>query len=121
MFTDPEFARAGLSEKQGQNWDITYRLFKIPMEQVLRARTLLETRGFVKTLVEISGDRTPGFTAFAVDGGEIMSSVQIAMIARLPYAKLRDAIFTHPTLMEGLIPLFSSVPSVVTRTAHARD
>ena len=83
------------------------------------SHTLSETRGFLKALVEIDGDRMLGFTAFGVDGGEIMSAVQIAMIAELPYTKLRDAVLTHPTLMEGLIPLFASTPSVVTRTANA--
>ena len=71
------------------------------MEAVLRAHTLSETRGFLKALVEIDGDRILRFTAFGVDGGEIMSAVQIAMIAELPYNKLRDAVITHPTLMEG--------------------
>ena len=82
------------------------------MEAVLRARTLSETRGFLKALVEADGDRILGFTAFGVGAGEIMSAVQIAMIAGLPYTALRDAVLTHPTLVEGLIPLFSSVASI---------
>src|SRR6202008_1061642 len=109
LFTDPEFARIGLSEKEAKAQGIAYRLFKIPMEGVLRARTLSETRGFLKALVELKGDRILGFTALGADAGEIMSAVQIAMLAELPYTKLRDAVLTHPTLMEGLIPLFSSV------------
>jgi pyruvate/2-oxoglutarate dehydrogenase complex dihydrolipoamide dehydrogenase (E3) component len=112
LFTDPEFARVGLSEKEAKAQGIAYRLFKVPMEGVLRARTLSETRGFLKALVEVNSDRILGFSAFAVDGGEIMSSVQIAMMAGLPYTALRDAILAHPTLVEGLIPLFSSAPSV---------
>jgi pyruvate/2-oxoglutarate dehydrogenase complex dihydrolipoamide dehydrogenase (E3) component len=113
LFTDPEFARVGLSEKEANARGITYRLFKIPMEAaVLRTRTLSETRGFLKALVETDGDRILGFTAFGVGAGEIMSSVQIAMIAGLPYTALREAILAHPTLVEGLNPLFASVPSV---------
>jgi pyruvate/2-oxoglutarate dehydrogenase complex dihydrolipoamide dehydrogenase (E3) component len=112
LFTDPEFARVGLSEKEAKTKGIAYRLFKVPMEAVLRARTLSETRGFLKALVEIDGDRILGFTGFGVGAGEIMASVQIAMIAGLPYTALREAILTHPTLVEGLGPLFSSVPSV---------
>ena len=100
LFTDPELARIGLNEKEAKARGIPYRLFKIPMEQVLRARTLSETRGFLKALVEVNGDRILGFTAFAVDGGEIMASVQTAMIAGLPYTALRDAIWAHPTLVE---------------------
>src|SRR6266481_5812824 len=111
LFTDPEFARVGLSENEAKAQGIPYRLFKIPMEAVLRARTLGETRGFFKALVEIDSDRILGFTALAVDGGEIMSSVQIAMIAGLPYTAFRDAILTHPTLAEGLGALFSSEPT----------
>jgi pyruvate/2-oxoglutarate dehydrogenase complex dihydrolipoamide dehydrogenase (E3) component len=112
LFTDPEFARVGLNENQARAQGIAYRLFKIPMEGVLRARTLSETRGFLKALVEINGDRILGFTAFGVGAGEIMSSVQIAMIAGLPYTALRETILTHPTLVEGLGALFSSEPSV---------
>jgi pyruvate/2-oxoglutarate dehydrogenase complex dihydrolipoamide dehydrogenase (E3) component len=111
LFTDPEFARIGLSEKEAKARGIAYRLFKIPMGAVLRTHTLSETRGFLKALVEIDGDRLLGFTAFGVGAGEIMSSVQIAMIAGLPYTSLRDAILAHPTLVEGLNPLFASEAS----------
>jgi pyruvate/2-oxoglutarate dehydrogenase complex dihydrolipoamide dehydrogenase (E3) component len=111
LFTDPEFARVGPSEKEAQAKGVPYRLFKVPMEAVLRARTLSETRGFLKALVEADSDRILGFTAFGVGAGEIMASVQVAMIAGIPYTALRDAILTHPTLVEGLSPLFSSAPS----------
>jgi pyruvate/2-oxoglutarate dehydrogenase complex dihydrolipoamide dehydrogenase (E3) component len=111
LFVDPEFARIGLSEKEAQAKGVPYRLFKVPMEAVLRARTLSETRGFLKALVEADGDRILGFTVFGVGAGEIMTSVQVAMTAGMPYTALRDAILTHPTLVEGLIPLFSSTPS----------
>jgi pyruvate/2-oxoglutarate dehydrogenase complex dihydrolipoamide dehydrogenase (E3) component len=111
LFTDPELARVGVNEMEAKARNISYRLFKVPMEANLRARTLSETRGFLKALVEAGSDRILGFTAFGVGAGEIMSAVQIAMIAGQPYTALRDAVLTHPTLVEGLIPLFSSVPS----------
>jgi pyruvate/2-oxoglutarate dehydrogenase complex dihydrolipoamide dehydrogenase (E3) component len=117
LFADPELARIGLSEKEAKAQGIAYRLFKIPMAAVMRASTLSETRGFLKALVEADGDRILGFTGFGVGAGEILSSVQIAMLAGLPYTALRDAILTHPTLVEGLGPLFSSVPS----TLHSAD
>jgi len=118
LFTDPEFARIGLSEKEARAQGVPYRLFKIPMDGVLRARTMGETRGFLKALVEVEGDRILGFTAFAVDDGEIMSSVQIAMLAGLPYTALRDAIIAHPTLAEGLEALFGSEPTVQNQRAR---
>jgi pyruvate/2-oxoglutarate dehydrogenase complex dihydrolipoamide dehydrogenase (E3) component len=112
MFTDPELARIGLSETEAKEQGIEYRLAKIPMVAVLRTRTLSETRGFMKALVDTASDRILGFTAFGVEAGEVMATVQVAMIAGLPYTALRDAVFTHPTMLEGLIPLFSGVPPI---------
>jgi pyruvate/2-oxoglutarate dehydrogenase complex dihydrolipoamide dehydrogenase (E3) component len=110
MFTDPELARIGLNETEARERGVAYRLAKLPMDHVFRARTISEARGFMKALIDDS-DRILGFTAFGSDAGEIMATVQVAMIAGLPYTALRDAIFTHPTMSEGLIQLFSDVPS----------
>jgi pyruvate/2-oxoglutarate dehydrogenase complex dihydrolipoamide dehydrogenase (E3) component len=121
LFTDPECARVGLSEKDAKAQGVAYRLFKMPMAMSLRAMTLGETRGFLKALVDVDSDRILGFTAFAVNGGEIMSVVQVAMLAGLPYTALRDAILAHPTLAESLETLFSAKPSTQnqrTRTAN---
>jgi pyruvate/2-oxoglutarate dehydrogenase complex dihydrolipoamide dehydrogenase (E3) component len=117
LFTDPELARIGLSEREAKERGISYRLAKIPMLANLRSRTLSETRGFMKVLIDAQNDRILGFTVFGVGGGEIMSTVQVAMIAGLPYTAMRDAIFTHPTLLEGLIPLFSAVPAAASPSA----
>jgi pyruvate/2-oxoglutarate dehydrogenase complex dihydrolipoamide dehydrogenase (E3) component len=111
MFTDPELARIGLSETEAKQRGIAYRLTKIPMVAVLRTRTLSETRGFLKALIDTDSDRILGFTALGVEGGEIIATVQVAMLAGMPYTALRDTIFTHPTMLEGLIPLFAAVPS----------
>jgi pyruvate/2-oxoglutarate dehydrogenase complex dihydrolipoamide dehydrogenase (E3) component len=111
MFTDPELARVGLSEEEAKSRGIAYRLAKIPMTTVLRARTVAETRGFMKALIERDGDRILGFTAFGSEAGEVLAVVQLAMSAGLPYTALRDSILTHPTMAEGLLPLFSAVPA----------
>jgi pyruvate/2-oxoglutarate dehydrogenase complex dihydrolipoamide dehydrogenase (E3) component len=110
LFTDPELARVGLSEREARERGVVYRLVKIPMEAVLRARTVSETRGFLKALIEPDSDRIIGFTAFGSEAGEILAVVQIAMLAGLPYTALRDAVLTHPTMAEGLAALFGSVP-----------
>ena len=110
MFTDPELARIGLSEREAKERGITYRLAKIPMTADLRTRTLSETRGFMKVLVDSQSDQILGFTMFGVMAGEVMATVQVAMLGKMPYTALRDAVFTHPTMLEGLIPLFSAVP-----------
>jgi pyruvate/2-oxoglutarate dehydrogenase complex dihydrolipoamide dehydrogenase (E3) component len=108
LFTDPEFARVGVSESEAKNKGIPYRLFKVPMTHVLRARSLMETRGFLKCLVERDTDHILGFMAFGVGAGEIMGCVQIAMLGRMPYTALREAVLAHPTIPEGLIALFSA-------------
>jgi len=111
LFTDPEFARVGMSEKEAKAKGIAYRLFKIPMTHMLRARSIMETRGFLKCLVERESDRILGFAAFGVGAGEIMACVQIAMLGGIPYTTLREAVLAHPTIPEGLIALFSSAAS----------
>ena len=121
MFTDPEFARVGLSETEAKERGIGYRLAKIPIVAVLRTRTLSETRGFLKALIDTESDRILGFTAIGVEAGEIIAAVQVAMLAGLPYTALRDTIFTHPTMLEGLIPLFSAVPARTERIGNDHE
>lgn len=111
LFTDPELAHVGLSETAAKAQGVGYRIAKMPMAKVFRAQTLSETRGFVKALIG-DDDRILGFTAFGVEGSEMMAVVQTAMLGGMPYTALRDAIFTHPTSAEGLIGLFLRPPAV---------
>ncbi len=112
LFTDPELARVGLNESEAKRSGIRYRVSKIPIENVLRTRTLSETRGFLKALVSADDDQVLGFAAFAVEAGELLAPVQLAMRAGLPYTALRDLIATHPTMTEGIVSLFSAVPPI---------
>jgi pyruvate/2-oxoglutarate dehydrogenase complex dihydrolipoamide dehydrogenase (E3) component len=111
MFTDPEFARVGLSESEAKARSIPYRLAKLPMEAVFRAMTISETRGFMKALIDTESDRILGFTMFGAGAGDVMATVQMTMLAGLPYTALRDAVIAHPTMPEGLIPLLLAVPA----------
>jgi pyruvate/2-oxoglutarate dehydrogenase complex dihydrolipoamide dehydrogenase (E3) component len=107
LFTDPELAHVGMSESEARATNVSYRIARMPMANVFRARTLSETRGFIKALIG-DDDRILGFTGFGVEASELMAAVQTAMIGRLPYTLLRDAIWTHPTAAEGLIGLFGN-------------
>jgi pyruvate/2-oxoglutarate dehydrogenase complex dihydrolipoamide dehydrogenase (E3) component len=111
LFTDPEIARVGLNESEAVAAGRPYRVAKLPMQAVLRARTLSETRGFMKALVSYNSDEILGFTAVGPIAGEVLAVVQTAMMGKLPYTVLRDAVFTHPTMAEGLGPLFGGVPA----------
>jgi len=76
------------------------------MSSFLRMRILSETRGFAKALIGID-DRILGFTVFGAEASEIMTVVETAMLGRLPYTAVRDAIIAHPTAAEGLIAMFA--------------
>jgi pyruvate/2-oxoglutarate dehydrogenase complex dihydrolipoamide dehydrogenase (E3) component len=109
LFTDPPVAHVGLSEDEAKQKGIPVQVARIPMAAVLRARTLSETQGFMKTLIEPGSGRILGFTMIGPEAGEVLSVVQMTMQAASPYTVLRDAILTHPTMAEGLNVLFSKV------------
>jgi pyruvate/2-oxoglutarate dehydrogenase complex dihydrolipoamide dehydrogenase (E3) component len=112
LFTDPPLARVGLSEGEARQQGIAVRVARLPMSAVLRTRTTGETAGFMKVLVEATGDRILGFAMIGPEAGEVMAAVQTAMLGGLPYTVFRDAILTHPTMAEGLNALFDAVPEV---------
>jgi pyruvate/2-oxoglutarate dehydrogenase complex dihydrolipoamide dehydrogenase (E3) component len=111
VFTDPPLARIGLSESEAQRQGIKARVAKLPMSAVLRTATTDEKQGFMKVLVGASDERILGFTMIGAEAGEVMAVVQAAMLANLPYSKLREAVIAHLTIAEGLGPLLSNVPS----------
>jgi pyruvate/2-oxoglutarate dehydrogenase complex dihydrolipoamide dehydrogenase (E3) component len=111
MYTDPEVVRVGRNESEARRDGIEYRLAKMPMAEVLRTTSTSEPRGFLKMLIGASSDEILGFTAFGFEASELLAAVQTAMIGRLPYTSLRDAIFTHPTVSEGLNGLLGRVDS----------
>jgi pyruvate/2-oxoglutarate dehydrogenase complex dihydrolipoamide dehydrogenase (E3) component len=112
LFTDPEFARIGLSEIEAARLGVGYRVATIPMQSVLRARTLSEPRGFLKMLIDEGSDRILGFAAFGAEAGELIAVVQTAMLGSMPFDALRDAIFTHPTMAEGLSTLLAGLDAL---------
>jgi len=109
MFTDPELVRVGRNESEARRDGVEYRLARMPMANVLRTRTVSEPRGFMKMLIGARSDEILGFTAFGVEASELMAAVQTAMVGRMPFTMLRDAIFTHPTVSEGLVFLLGQV------------
>ena len=111
MFTDPPLPHVRLSEAEAKRQGVAARVAKLPMKAVRRTATTDETQGFMKVLVGASDDRILGFTMIGAEAGEVMTVVQTAMLADLPYPKLRDAVIAHPTMAEGLGPLFSNVPA----------
>ena len=111
MFTDPPLARVGLSEEQAKRMGVPVRVAKLPLSKVLRTEATDETQGFMKAVISTDDDRILGFTMIGSEAGEVMAAIQTAMLAELPYTKLRDAVIAHLTMAEGLGALLASVPA----------
>jgi len=109
VFIDPQLGRVGLSEKEARERGMDFRVAKMPMTYVARALEVDETRGFMKVLVDPASGRILGCAILGIEGGEIMSLLQIAMMGNLPYTAIRDGVFAHPTLAESLNNLFAAL------------
>ena len=107
VFIDPQLGRVGLSEQQARKQNKKFRVAKMPMSSVARALEVDETRGFMKAIVDSETNQILGATVLGLEGGEIMSMLEIAMMGKLPYTALQNAIFAHPTLAESLNNLFN--------------
>jgi pyruvate/2-oxoglutarate dehydrogenase complex dihydrolipoamide dehydrogenase (E3) component len=111
IFIDPQFGRVGMNENEARKQGRNIRVAKLPMNAVIRALETGETRGFMKAVVDADTQRILGCAVLGLEGGEIMAIIQVAMMGKLPYTDLKDAVFTHPTLAEGLNALFMTLDS----------
>jgi pyruvate/2-oxoglutarate dehydrogenase complex dihydrolipoamide dehydrogenase (E3) component len=98
-----------MTEGDARRAGLTPRVGRLPISAVLRAHTTDEREGFMKVLIG-DDERILGFTMIGADADGVMTVVQTAMLAKLPYSMLRDAILTHPTMAEGLGSLLANVP-----------
>jgi pyruvate/2-oxoglutarate dehydrogenase complex dihydrolipoamide dehydrogenase (E3) component len=107
VFIDPQLGRVGMSETEARKTGRKIRVAKMPMTYVARALELDESRGFMKVIVDSDSSQMLGAAVLGIEGGEIMSQIQLAMMGKMPYTVLKDAVFAHPTLAESLNNLFS--------------
>ena len=111
VFIDPQLGRVGLSEKEARAQGRNIRVAKIPMTWVARALEMDETLGLMKAIVDADTDQILGAAILGVEGGEVMTVLQMAMMGGVPYTAIRDAVFSHPTLSESLNNLFMAMDS----------
>jgi pyruvate/2-oxoglutarate dehydrogenase complex dihydrolipoamide dehydrogenase (E3) component len=109
VYIDPQLGRIGLTEQEARAQGRTIKVAKIPMTWVARALETAETRGLIKAIVDAQSQQILGAAVLAIEGGEIMSMLEIAMMGKLPYTALEDGIFAHPALAEGLNTLFMTM------------
>jgi pyruvate/2-oxoglutarate dehydrogenase complex dihydrolipoamide dehydrogenase (E3) component len=111
VFTDPQLGRVGLTEQEARSLGHKIKVAKIPMTWVARALETDETRGFMKAVVDAETDQILGAAILGIEGGEVMTVLQVAMLGKLPYTTIRDGVFAHPTLAESLNNLFMALES----------
>jgi pyruvate/2-oxoglutarate dehydrogenase complex dihydrolipoamide dehydrogenase (E3) component len=109
IFIDPQLGRVGMTEAEARAAGRNIRVAKIPMTWVARALEMDESRGFMKAIVDADTKQILGCAILGIEGGELMAMLQIAMMGKVPYPVLREAIFAHPTLAEGLNTLFMAL------------
>ncbi|GAA4401679.1 mercuric reductase [Nibrella viscosa] len=109
VFTDPQLGRIGLSEKEATEQGRTFKIASMPMSWVARAIETSQTTGQMKAIVDADTGQILGAAILGMEGGELMAMLQIAMMGKVPYTALRDAVFSHPTLAESLNTLFSQI------------
>ncbi len=109
LFIDPQLGRIGITETEAREQKRNIRVAKLPMTSVARAIEVDETRGFMKAIVDADTNQILGAAILGIEGGEVMSAVEIAMMGKLPYTALRDGTFAHPTLAESLNNLFMAM------------
>jgi len=107
LFIDPQLGRVGMSEEEARAAGLKIRIAKMPMNYVARALELDESRGFMKAIVDSDSQQILGAAVLGIEGGEVMSQIQLAMMGKLPYTTLKDGVFAHPTLAESLNNLFA--------------
>ena len=107
VFIDPQLGRVGITEAEARAQNKKIRVAKMPMSYVARALEVDETRGFMKAIVDAESNQILGAAVLGIEGGEIMTMLQLAMMGHLPFTVLREATFAHPTLAESLNNLFT--------------
>jgi probable pyridine nucleotide-disulfide oxidoreductase len=110
LFTDPELAHVGLTEKEALARGFEVRVLRVPVTALTapRARTTGQMVGLLKATIEESTQRILGCTLLAAEAGEMIGTVQAIMMAGLPATTLRDAVLSHPTMVEGFNALFAA-------------
>ena len=107
VFIDPPLSHVGLTEEEAIKRGYSFKVSRLPASALPRARTLQQTDGILKAIVDSHSGRIMGCTLFCAESSEVINVVNMAMKTGQHYTFLRDFIFTHPSMGEGLNDLFS--------------
>lgn len=107
VFMEPSFSRVGLSEKESADKGLNYRVVRMNTDMIPKAKVLRKTTGMLKAVIDKDSGKILGAALFCPESYEIINMVKLAMDHDLDYTVLRDFIYTHPTISEGLNDLFA--------------
>lgn len=106
VFISPALSQVGLNEKQANKLEKEYKLFKLPVTAIPKAKVAKDNRGLFKALVDPETEKVLGATLYGIESYELINMISLAMKAHLSYTVLRDQIYTHPTMSEAFNDLF---------------
>ena len=109
VFIDPQLGRVGMTQRAAEAAGLAVKVATYPLSKVARALEVDETQGFLKAVVDAESGKILGAAVLGLEGGELVTLLQIAMMGGLHYSALRDGVFSHPTLAESLNNLFMSM------------
>lgn len=107
VFMEPSFSRVGLSEKEAADKGLNYHVVRMNTDMIPKAKVLRKTTGMLKAVIDKDSGKILGAALFCPESYEIINMVKLAMDHDLDYTVLRDFIYTHPTMSEGLNDLFA--------------
>ena len=106
VFIDPPLAHIGISEEEALKRGYSFKVSRLPASSIVRTRTLRQTDGMLKAIINNHNGKIMGCTLFCADASEIINIVAMAIKTGQTSTFLRDFIFTHPSMSEGLNQLF---------------
>jgi len=118
VFIDPQLGRVGLTEAEARAKGHAFRIAKLPMTRVARAIEVDEMRGFMKAIIDAKTEQILGVAILGLEGGEVMTVLQVAMMGRVPYPTIQNGVFAHPTLAESLNNLFTALDNAERKTCY---
>jgi pyruvate/2-oxoglutarate dehydrogenase complex dihydrolipoamide dehydrogenase (E3) component len=102
VFTDPQVARVGLTERRAEAEGVEYEVATMPFGHIARAIEMDEPAGIMKVLIDPKTERVLGAAIVGYEAGELLHTFVMLMQAGAPARAMVDAQMVHPTLAEGL-------------------
>lgn len=102
VYTDPEVAAVGLTEKEATSMGFTPKTGSFPFTVNSRAKCTGEEEGLVKIVSDSTTDRILGVHIVGAKASEIIAEGVLAIEKRLTTKELANTPHAHPTLSEAV-------------------